>query len=133
MADWDQDEALLAELGQDLAPIKAAARTPQEERLIAGFEEILRFVDEHGRSPQHGEERDIFERLFAVRLDRLRSLADAHPLLMPLDTHGLLQEAPTLAATGRGESVDDDALLGDLGVSEGGSEDNITQLRHVRL
>lgn len=45
MADWDEDEALLAELGQDLAPIKAAARTPQEERLIAGFEEILRFVD----------------------------------------------------------------------------------------
>ncbi|KAG1455244.1 hypothetical protein G6F57_015332 [Rhizopus arrhizus] len=117
---------------RDLAPIKAAARTPQEERLIAGFEEILRFVDEHGRSPQHGEERDIFERLFAVRLDRLRSLADAHPLLMPLDTHGLLQEAPTLAATGRGESVDDDALLADLGVSEGGSEDDITQLRHVR-
>jgi hypothetical protein len=132
MADWDEDEALLAELGQDLAPIKAAARTPQEERLIAGFEEILRFVDEHGRAPQHGEERDIFERLFAVRLDRLRSLADTHPLLMPLDTHGLLQEAPTLAATGQGESMDDDALLVDLGVSEGGTEDDITQLRHVR-
>ncbi|AWT15348.1 MULTISPECIES: GIY-YIG nuclease family protein [Stenotrophomonas] len=132
MADWDEDEALLAELGQDLAPIKAAARTPQEERLIAGFEEILRFVDEHGRAPQHGEERDIFERLFAVRLDRLRLLADAHPLLMPLDTHGLLREAPTLAATGQDESVDDDALLADLGVSEGGAEDDITQLRHVR-
>lgn len=132
MADWDEDEALLAELGQDLAPIKTAARTPQEERLIAGFEEILRFVDENGHAPQHGEERDIFERLFAVRLDRLRSLADAHPLLMPLDTHGLLQEAPTLAATGQGESMDDDALLADLGVSEGGTEDDITQLRHVR-
>lgn len=132
MADWDEDEALLAELGQDLAPIKAAARTPQEERLIAGFEEILRFVDEHGRAPQHGEERDIFERLFAVRLDRLRLLADAHPLLMPLDTHGLLREAPTLAATGQDESVDDDALLADLGVSDGGAEDDITQLRHVR-
>lgn len=132
MADWDEDEAVLAELGQDLAPIKAAARTPQEERLIAGFEEILRFVDEHGRAPQHGEERDIFERLFAVRLDRLRLLADAHPLLMPLDTHGLLREAPTLAATGQDESVDDDALLADLGVSEGGAEDDITQLRHVR-
>ncbi|MHC9011896.1 GIY-YIG nuclease family protein [Stenotrophomonas rhizophila] len=132
MADWDEDEALLAELGQDLAPIKAAARTPQEERLIAGFEEILRFVDENGRAPQHGEERDIFERLFAVRLDRLRSLADAHPLLMPLDTHGLLQVAPTLAPSGQGESVDDDALLADLGMSEGGVEDDITQLRYVR-
>lgn len=132
MADWDEDEALLAELGLDLAPIKAAARTPQEERLIAGFEEILRFVDEHGRAPQHGEERDIFERLFAVRLGRLRSLADAHTLLMPLDTHGLLQETPTLAPAGQGESVDDDALLADLGVSEGGAEKDITQLLHVR-
>lgn len=132
MADWEEDEALLVELGQDLAPIKAAARTPQEERLIAGFEEILRFVDENGRAPQHGEERDIFERLFAVRLDRLRSLADAHPLLMPWDTHGLLQEAPTLAATAQGELVDDDALLAELGVSEGEAEDHITQLRHVR-
>ncbi|WP_355505466.1 GIY-YIG nuclease family protein [Xanthomonas cannabis] len=132
MADWDDDEALLAELGQDLAQVRAAARTPQEERLIAGFEEILRFVEEHGRAPQHGEERDIFERLFAVRLDRLRSLADAHPLLVPLDKHGLLQEAPSLAPAEQGESVDDDALLADLDMSEGGAEDDITQLRHVR-
>lgn len=132
MADLDEDEALLAELGLELTPIKAAARTAQEERLIAGFEEILRFVEEHGRTPQHGEERDIFERLFAVRLDRLRALTDAHPLLMPLDTGGLLQEAPSLVTTGQGEALDDDALLAELGVVEGASDDDITQLRHVR-
>lgn len=132
MADLDEDEALLAELGLELTPIKAAARTAQEERLIAGFEEILRFVEEHGRTPQHGEERDIFERLFAVRLDRLRALTDAHPLLMPLDTGALLQEAPSLVTTGHGEALDDDALLAELGVVEGASEDDITQLRHVR-
>ncbi|WP_425518975.1 GIY-YIG nuclease family protein [Xanthomonas arboricola] len=132
MADLDEDEALLAELGQDLAPIKAAARTQQEERLAAGFEEVLRFVDEHGRAPQHGEERDIFERLFAVRLDRLRALTDAHPLLTPLDTHGLLLEAPALVSPGQGEAVDDDALLADLGVEDGEGEGDITQLRHVR-
>ena len=32
MADIDDDEALLAELGHELAPVKAAARTVQEER-----------------------------------------------------------------------------------------------------
>ena len=132
MVDLDEDEALLAELGLELTPIKAAARTAQEERLIAGFEEILRFVEEHGRTPQHGEERDIFERLFAVRLDRLRALSDTHPLLMPLDTRGLLQEAPSLVTTQQGAALDDDALLAELGVVEGASEDDITQLRHVR-
>ena len=132
MADLDEDEALLAELGLELTPIKVAARTAQEERLIAGFEEILRFVEEHGRTPQHGEERDIFERLFAVRLDRLRALTDTHPLLMPLDARGLLQEAPSLVTTQQGEALDDDALLAELGVVEGASEDDITQLRHVR-
>lgn len=132
MADLDEDEALLAELGQDLAQVTATAHTPQEERLIAGFEEILCFVDEHGRAPQHGEERYIFERIFAVRLDRLRALTEAHPLLTPLDTHGLLLEAPTLVSPGPGEAVDDDALLADLGVEDGEGEGDITQLRHVR-
>jgi hypothetical protein len=32
------------------------------------------FTEKHGRAPQHGEDRDIFERLYAVRLDRLRAL-----------------------------------------------------------
>ncbi|MCW0390839.1 GIY-YIG nuclease family protein [Xanthomonas sacchari] len=132
MADLDEDEALLAELGLDLAPVTATARTAQEERLIAGFEEILRFVGERGRVPQHGEDRDIFERLFAVRLDRIRALADVHPLLMPLDTHGLLQSAPTHVNPAQGESVDDDTLLAALGVEDGEGEGDITQLRHVR-
>lgn len=132
MADFDEDEALLAELGQELAPVKAAARTAQEERVIAGFEEILRFVQEHGRAPQHGEERDIFERIYAVRLDRLRVLTETHPLLLPLDTRGLLQEAPSLVTTGQGEALDDDALLAELGVVGEAGVDDITQLRHVR-
>ncbi|MCA0325862.1 MAG: GIY-YIG nuclease family protein [Proteobacteria bacterium] len=131
MADFDEDEALLAELGQELAPVKAAARTAQEERVIAGFEEILRFVQEHGRTPQHGEERDIFERIYAVRLDRLRALTETHPLLLPLDTQGLLQEAPSLVSPGHADVIDDDALLADLGVA-GENGDDITQLRHVR-
>ena len=42
MAEMDDDE-LLDALGVDLAPLKASSRTPREERIIAGFEDILRF------------------------------------------------------------------------------------------
>ena len=42
MADLDDDE-LLEALGVEVAPIKAGGRTPREERIIAGFEDILRF------------------------------------------------------------------------------------------
>ena len=41
-------------------------------------------------APQHGEDRDIFERLYAVRLDRLRALKECRDLLAPLDHQGLL-------------------------------------------
>ena len=33
-------------------------------RDILRFEEIERFVEVHGRQPEHGENRDIFERLY---------------------------------------------------------------------
>ena len=79
----------LNELADELAEFapaeKAAGRPASEERVIAGFEEIQRFVEKHGRVPQHGEDRDIFERLYAVRLDRLRTLPDCRALLAPLD------------------------------------------------
>ena len=62
MADFtDEDDALLAELGVEVEAKATSGRTAREERIIAGFEEIQRFVDEHGRAPQHGEDKDIFE------------------------------------------------------------------------
>ena len=85
MADMDDDD-LLEALGVEAATNKASAHTAQEERLIAGFEDILRFVESHGRVPQHGEERDIFERLYAVRLDRLRGIPEARALLPDAET-----------------------------------------------
>lgn len=128
MAELSDDE-LLAELGVSLAPKKVAARTPLEERIIAGFEEIVRFCGEHGRAPQHGEEQDIFERLYAVRLDRLRASSEVVQLLAPLDVHGLLNAAAVSSAP-EPEVIDDDALLAELGVSAGSDED-ITTLKHV--
>ena len=84
MADIDDDE-LLDALGVEVAPLKTSSRTPREERIIAGFEDILRFHQTHGRAPQHGEGRDIFERLYAVRLDQLRKLPEAQTLLADLE------------------------------------------------
>ena len=72
MSDPDLDE-LAAELSEFAAPEKKSGRPPREERVIAGFEEVQRFVEKHGRAPEHGEDSDIFERLYAVRLDRLRA------------------------------------------------------------
>ncbi|WP_288804739.1 GIY-YIG nuclease family protein [uncultured Novosphingobium sp.] len=123
----------LDELANDLAdfaqPEKKVGRTSREERIIAGFEEIQRFTDEHGRAPQHGEDRDIFERLYAVRLDRLRVLEECRSLLSPLDHQGLLTGAESLAPESV-EKIDIDALMADLEDAAGDSE--ITNLRHVR-
>ena len=66
----DADLDLLDELGVETAPELSGSRSAREERIIAGFEEIERFVAENGRVPQHGENCDIFERLYAVRLER---------------------------------------------------------------
>ena len=127
MADMTDDD-ILAELGVDLAPKKVRARTPREERIIAGFEDIVKFREEHGRVPQHGEDRDIFERLYAVRLDRLRAQADCRALLADMDVHGLLDGVTDVAPV---DDLDDSALLAELGI-EAPAADDITQLRNVR-
>jgi len=120
---------LAAELAEFAPPEKKSGRTAIEERVIAGFEEIQRFVEKQGRAPQHGEDRDIFERLYAVRLDRLRALTEWHALLQPLDRQGLLAGAP--AAEGSGdEAIDIDELASELADVAG--ENDITVLRHVR-
>ena len=70
------DETLMKDLAEDFGVAeKPAGRSALEQRILAGFEEIERFVEQHGRPPQHGEGRDIFERLYAVRLDRIRASA----------------------------------------------------------
>jgi hypothetical protein len=125
----DEDDALLEELGVEAEAKNESSRTPREERIIAGFEEIQRFVEQHGRAPQHGEDRDIFERLYAVRLDRLRELADCRAVIEPLDRQGLLAGAEPVPASVPDE-LDDDELLAQLGVDAGPTD--ITELRHVR-
>ena len=128
MSDLDLDE-LRSELDEFSKPVQSSTRSPRDERIIAGFEEIQRFVEKHGHRPQHGEDKDIFERLYAVRLDRIRALEDCRKLLAPLDHQGLLEEAETTGAATE-EDVDEDELVSELR-DVAGSPD-ITQLRHVR-
>lgn len=124
-----EDDDLLAELGVEVETKKVVTRTPREERIIAGFEEIQRFAEEHGRSPLHGGDRDIFERLYAVRLDRIRELQECRELVEPLDDTGLLSSVASVAAVDT-EELDDDALLAELGIELEALP--ITELKHVR-
>ena len=124
MSEVDLDD--LAEALKDFAePEKKGGRPAREERIIAGFEDIQRFVDEHKRLPLHGEGRDIFERLYAVRLDKLRQQADCRAILTPLDRQGLLGDAIPAQ-----EEVDDDALMAELEAGFAPSE--IETLVHVK-
>ena len=129
MADLTDDE-ILEELGLDAEPKKESKYSHEEARVIAGFEDIVRFVDEHGRKPEHGDGRDIFERLYAVRLDRIRGNDRFRALVADLDTHGLLAGATDETTTDTDE-VDDDALLEELGL-DAEAEGSISSLKHVK-
>jgi hypothetical protein len=130
MADLNDDE-LLDALGVEVAPIKAASRSAFEERIIAGFEDIQRFYEEHKRQPVNAEGLDIFERLYAVRLEQLRKLPEARAVLVEFDTHNLLGSPATQNVNI--DELSEDALLAELGVSaEPSNADDITVLRHVR-
>jgi hypothetical protein len=129
MSDLDLD-ALAAELADFAPPPKAhATYSAREERIIAGFEDIERFFEDKGRLPQHGEDCDIFERLYSVRLARLRELEDCMALLVPFDKHGLLNRSDDLVQPDAAD-LDPDALFAELSGLAG--DDDITQLRHVR-
>lgn len=124
------DDALLSELGVEVEVKKTSNRTPREERIIAGFEEIEKFIEENGHLPKHGEDKDIFERIYAVRLDQLRRSEECVEVLKELDSSGLLEDGQALN-TELLEDIDDDELLAELGV-EVAVETDIRNLKHVR-
>ena len=145
MSEIDLDE-LRSELDGFAKPAKAEGGSAKDQRIIAGFEEIERFVEEHGGLPQHGEKRDIFERLYAVRLDRLREFPECRAVLKGRDPRRLLEssgydsgssvlrEDPAeyrVSATVEAEPSDEellDALRGEGATSPG----DIKELMNVR-
>lgn len=124
------NKELLDALGLDTTAPKKAAFSPKEERIIAGFEEIQRFVEEHGQLPAHGEDKEIFERLYATRLDRIRELEECRILLAEMDYQGLLAGPDNIAEPSQGYSTDAE-LLAELGVAPA-QESDVTFLKHVK-
>jgi hypothetical protein len=126
----EEDEDLLSDLGVDTESQDQGSHSAREQRIIAGFEEIERFVKENRRLPLHGEDKDIFERLYATRLDQIRSSQECRDVLNGRDSQGLLgDEAPEVSSRVM-EEPSDEELLADLAGED--SEDDITRLTHVR-
>ncbi|MEY4569730.1 MAG: hypothetical protein RLZZ398_1169 [Verrucomicrobiota bacterium] len=125
----DDDLELLGELGVETEARKAGGLSARDQRIIAGFEEIGRFVQEHGRRPEHGESRDIFERLYAVRLDQIRKSVECREVLKGIDPQGLLYAPPEISSSVLREEPSDAELLEALGVDSGG---DVIELVHVR-
>ena len=103
----DEDDALIAELGLDLQLGKKPVLSPREERIIAGFEEIQKFVEEHGREPtfayQQDAEKGIFERLYATRLEQLRRQPESIALIKERDHQNLLEDMEVFAGCSVGD------------------------------
>ena len=127
----NEDLDLLDELGVETEPVSTVGRTHREQRIIAGFEEIERFVDEKGRLPEHGESQDIFERLYAVRLDRIKASSECREVLKGLDSRDLLGVDDSVTNSVDDDDQDDEELLESLGINSP-SDNDITNLVHVR-
>ena len=130
MSDTTNKE-LLDALGVEVAAETKSALTPRQERIVAGFEDIQRFVEEHGRAPSHGEDKDIFERIYAMRLDQIRRQSECIEMLKELDHQDLLDTSNEPAALGN--DLDDKDILAALGVEvEAKDENDITNLQNVK-
>ena len=124
----DDLDALADDLAEFEVEDKPIKRSPIEERVIAGFEDIQRYTEAAGHAPRTGSDHDIFERLYAVRLERLKANNEYHVLLSPLDRQSLLTST---SVSDDSEELDMDALASDLEDLDGLAPD-ITEIRHVR-
>lgn len=80
----------------------------------------------------HGEDRDIFERLYAVRLDWIRALEKCRSLLAQRDPHGFLSVSGKEAENPDPDMLDDDVLLAELGIEAEPAAESITVLKQVK-
>lgn len=126
MSEIDLDE-LRSELSEFAQPAKPVGNSAASQRIIAGFEEIERFVEENGRLPEHGDDKDIFERLYSVRLDRIRQFPECREVLKDLDARGLLGDEADISSLA---VPSDEELISALADAQ--EQDDLTQLVHVR-
>ena len=124
------DRDLLNELGVDLEIKKHHSLTPSQERIISDFEEVQTFYEEFKRLPQNQEGRDIFERLYAVRLNQICENEECFSLLKNLDYQDLISTNALKNEHIADQDINDSELLSKLGIDEELKE--ITNLKNVR-
>jgi len=103
-------------------PVKTEPLTP-DERLIAGFREIMEFVVEHDRQPAT-DSIDMSETKLAMRLRAMIGNEDQRVSLQAFDTLGLLREPEPPATLADVVASDTSGLLD-------GSADDIFTIRNV--
>jgi len=125
----EQLDQLIADDDLGLLKIKPK-RTPQtteEEKLLAGFQEILRFVESREAAPsEHGEQ--LNERLLSARLEAIRRDPSQSEMLRKFDEYGLLHVDEEQVPESIEDVLDDDFLDS---LSQEGSE--ILNIKHVPL
>ena len=123
-------EELDAELA-DLAPKKKEKSdlSNEERRVIAGYEDILRFFQRNGRIPVYSDQADIFERCLAIRLNGLRDNTAYRELLRPFDEPGILDKTDFERSKAVSDMTDDE-LADELAGLNAASD--LTELKHVR-
>ena len=125
-----EDDELLAELGVDVEVESKGTHTPRQARIIAGFEEVEAFYVKNDRMPQHGEGSDIFEQIYATRLEVIAASQECRDVLVGLDKYALLDKVAVSVAEISAD-IDDEALLAELGV-DAPKEGDLTKLTHVK-
>jgi len=125
------DEELLSDLGLDAENESKPSGSARAARIIAGFEEIERFYENNKRLPFPGEGKDIFERIYALRLEAIRSSQECLDALSGKDSHGLLKGAKAVDEVNEVGELDDDELLAELGAIPLDDSD-ITKLKNVK-
>ena len=84
------DDQILDELEIQLELKSAKLLTPLQERLISGFEEINHFFETYQRVPSHHTDADIFEKLCASRLDKIKQNSEMKSVVLFLNKFNLL-------------------------------------------
>ena len=79
------DEQILDELEIELELKSAKVLSPLEERLISGFEEINVFYETHQRIPSLNDDADIFEKIYASRLEKIKQNSAMSSVVVHLD------------------------------------------------
>ena len=132
MTDEELDKLIAADdLGLTKPKPKRTPQTSEEERLLEGFQELVRFVETTGAAPvERGA--GMNERLLFTRLNAIRQNRPQCERLLPFDDYGLLKgavavpvkDSPRLATL---DHILDDAFLDSL---EGEAPDIFT-IKHI--